>query len=99
MLAWISGLALLTRAAWPSHLGLCALGALGGRDVLRRSIPALAVSMVSVTALTHAVFFGDGRYAMIGYPALCLVAALAFDRAEGPGDTARRGTPHGADRN
>jgi hypothetical protein len=72
--AGLSGLWLLVPAAWVAHLGLCLVVALLGRRVVDELPAALAASAVAATALTHAVFFGAGRYSLV---AAALVAALA----------------------
>jgi hypothetical protein len=71
--------------AWVGHLALLGLALLQGRGLLRA--PALALSALAVlaaTGLTHAVFFGAGRYAMVAFPLLTGLAALGLARAGRP---------------
>jgi hypothetical protein len=70
-----------------SHVALVLQGAMLGRAWADRSSAALAVTAIGATALTHAVFFGAGRYAMVCYPLLGLLAGLAFDSPGRAGDT------------
>jgi hypothetical protein len=44
------------------------------------------VATLGVTALTHAVFFGSGRYSLVVFPLLTAVAPLAFERAHSEDD-------------
>jgi hypothetical protein len=41
-----------------------------------------AAAVVAVTALTHAVFFGAGRYSMVCYPLLAALAGTALLRPQ-----------------
>jgi hypothetical protein len=66
--------------AWVGWLVLVLEGALFGRALLRLPSALLAVSLVAATALTHAVFFGGGRYALVCLPALAAVSGLLFPR-------------------
>lgn len=67
--------------AWVSYLALLGLALLQGRALLRAPVLAgAAVAVVAATALTHAVFFGAGRYALVTFPLLCGIAALAAAR-------------------
>jgi hypothetical protein len=70
-----------------AFLGYLAFGLLGlrwasapGRAAFLLSA---AAAVVLATALTHAVFFGAGRYAMVVFPLLTAIAPLAVPRAAG----------------
>lgn len=74
-------LAALTMHAWVAYVVLLGLGLLQGRALLRGPILASsALVVLAATALTHAVFFGAGRYALVCLPLLSGVAALALAR-------------------
>src|SRR5690606_40800520 len=81
--------------AWIAFLALAfALASLGvrGRPLV---CPAAGVAIAAAAAV-HAVFFGAGRYQLVLFPMLGVVAALAFaaragrDGPAGPGDEAPR---------
>jgi len=87
---------LLTPAAWLSYLAIVGLSVSRGRAATAAAL--LVGATVFATALTHAVFFGAGRYSL---PVFALVAALAGtafgrlgaerarrDGAGGPGESA-----------
>ncbi len=77
---WIavaSACALLTPYAWVAYVGVAVLL---GLDVGREptsALPAVTLAVLASTLVTHAVFFGAGRYGLLVYP---WVAALAFAR-------------------
>jgi hypothetical protein len=76
--------AVATPLAWPGMLGLVAQGLLLGRN-LASHLPALtAVAAVATTTLSHAVFFGAGRYSMACYGAIALLSAAAIRRSQAP---------------
>lgn len=64
------------RAGWVGYLGFVATVGLSGKELLKRSsrVRALAGSLVLSTAVTHAVFFGAGRYGLVCATLLCLAA-------------------------
>jgi hypothetical protein len=65
--------------AWVSHLALVLAVALHGRSLLRGPIlPVTAIAVLAATMATHAVFFGAGRYALVTFPLLTGLAALAL---------------------
>ncbi|MDX2051598.1 MAG: glycosyltransferase family 39 protein [Polyangiaceae bacterium] len=74
-------LALVTPWAWLSFVCLAILGLFSGSTVGR-----FAGATVAVTALTHAVFFGASRYALVCLPLLIALAAqvLRSKDAESP---------------
>jgi hypothetical protein len=78
-LRWLfGGFALLfsfTPAAWIAHLALLAALLALGRKLAEHPPAALAASLVGMTALTHAVFFGAGRYSLVIMPLLAPLAA------------------------
>ncbi len=59
------------RGAWVGHLALAASALLVGRSTLA----ALTGWVLVVTALTHAVFFGAGRYGLVTFPFVTMLAA------------------------
>ncbi len=65
--------------AWVSYVLLVVIVAGRGRTLFRDPVlPVTAVVVVAMTALTHAVFFGAGRYGMVTFPLLAGVAAMAL---------------------
>ena len=82
-----SGAALLVRSAWVTHIGICIAALLHGRRLLERPAAALAVATVLGTALTHAIFFGAGRYSLVCFPALAALAGTVLTRQYEPRDT------------
>lgn len=70
-----SALFAVLRAGWVGYLGFVASAALSGKELLKRPITALAAGSVLATALTHALFFGAGRYGFVCAAVLCLAAA------------------------
>jgi hypothetical protein len=70
----LSGLALLSPFSWLAHVGLVVLALSLGRTLGRHPPAALAAAVTGATIVTHAVFFGAGRY---GLPAFPCIAALA----------------------
>jgi len=60
--------------AWVGFVLLVAVGLLFGKHLWRWPAAGLAVVTVGTTALTHAVFFGAGRYALVCLPALGVLA-------------------------
>jgi hypothetical protein len=73
----------LVRSAWVAHLLLVAQAAAFGRGLWLRPNFAFAAAVVGATALTHAVFFGAGRYGLMCVLLLVPLLADAFQpRAE-----------------
>jgi hypothetical protein len=66
----------LTRVGWLGYLGFVATVALSGKELLKQpaSVRALTAGLVFSTALTHAIFFGAGRYGFVCAALLCLAA-------------------------
>jgi hypothetical protein len=77
----LSALAALTPTAFIAWLGLALAGLLLGRSILRHPPALLVTFTVLATALTHAVFFGAGRYALVCLPALAALGGGSFLRA------------------
>jgi len=73
---------LLLPSAWPGWLALLVMGVLLGKQLFRLPAACLAVAVVGASALTHAVFFGAGRYALVCLPSLAAVTGLLFRRPE-----------------
>ena len=99
---------LLMKAAWVAHVGLLALAILLGRKLLENLPAALAAWVLGTTALTHIVFFGAGRYSLVAFGLLGLLAGTwlapktaaiteALTARAEPGDTARSRKAHAAD--
>lgn len=72
--------------AWTAWLLLVIQGLAFGRALLRQPSVLLVTTLVATTALTHAVFFGAGRYALVCVPSLATLAGLLF-----PEKAAQRG--------
>jgi hypothetical protein len=73
--ALVGGAFLLTVHAWPAYVALVGLLGLGGwRPLMAEPLRAVAAGVLGATLLTHAVFFGAGRYALLAVP---WVTALA----------------------
>jgi hypothetical protein len=85
--ALASGAFLFTRAGWVAHMGLCAVAMLLGRRIEDHPPAGLAAATVAGTALTHAVFFGAGRYGLVCFPFLAALAGTLLTRTKRPGDT------------
>lgn len=67
------------RAGWLGYLGFVLLVVLSGKELMKRpsgAIAALAAAAVFSTAVTHALFFGAGRYGFVCAALLCLAAVL-----------------------
>jgi hypothetical protein len=69
-----------------SYLALVIGAGLLGKRLADHPPAAMAAAAVAATALTHAVFFGAGRYSLVVFPLLgalagtIKLAAKAFDR-------------------
>ncbi len=101
--------------AWLAHLGVVTLVALLGAASLRHPSAVTAAAVVLTTALTHAVFFGAGRYGLVTFIPLAALAGLVFgsvaggqtandraalfDRQIAAGDTLSAGDTDAVDRN
>ena len=70
-----AALCALLRSGYLAYLGFVLSVALSGKEILKRPLLALSASAVLATALTHAVFFGAGRYGFVCAALLCLAAA------------------------
>lgn len=64
--------------AWVAWVGVLAQGGLLGRTLLSRPAACFALSTLLATAMTHAIFFGAARYALVCLPALALLSAGAM---------------------
>ena len=85
--------------AWVAHLALPVIVLLFGRAALRLPVLVLAAASALVaTAVTHAVFFGAGRYGLVVFPLVTLCAGLcaAASSARPPGALLTR-SPGGRD--
>ncbi len=81
LLTLFSAFFALTPTAWVAWLGLAGSALLLGRSLLRHPPALLAAFAVVATAVTHAVFFGASRYALVCLPALAALGGAAFLRA------------------
>jgi hypothetical protein len=72
----------LTTAAWLAFVLFVVEGALLGKALLRCPPAWLAVAAVTSTALTHAVFFGAGRYSLVCLPALAVLSGVVWAARE-----------------
>jgi hypothetical protein len=86
-IAALSAVWLVVRSAWVAHLGLVVAAGMFGRRLEVRPALALAAGTVLMTALTHALFFGAGRYSLVCFPALAALAGTALTGEERLGDT------------
>lgn len=75
-IGFVSALALFGPLAWVSHVGLCVLGISLGRVLGRYPPAAIAVVVTGATIVTHAVFFGAGRYGLPVFPSIAALAAM-----------------------
>lgn len=78
VLAGIGAAWLFHEHAWVAFVLLVAAVALGGARLLARPGATFGASVVAATAVTHAVFFGDGRYGLVTGLVLVMFAAEAF---------------------
>lgn len=66
---------LFTPHAWPSMIGLLVVLLLFGRKLDRMPVAVAGTAgAIAVTLFSHAVFFGAGRYAMVLFPLLTVLA-------------------------
>jgi len=71
-----------TRVAWPAYGLLAAACLWRDRDEARSPLRIATGIVVGVTMLTHAVFFGSGRYGLLVVPFVALAALIAPVRPE-----------------
>jgi len=69
----------LTRHGWIGYLALAIALIPSARG--RAPLEPWTACVIAATALTHAVFFGAGRYGLVAAPLVAAVAGLAFSRA------------------
>lgn len=74
IVAAAAAIAALTPAGFLGWLGLVALALLTGRALFRHPPALLTFACVFATALTHAIFFGASRYALVCLPPLAALA-------------------------
>jgi len=74
----VGGISAFTVHAWPGYLAIPVALALAGPRAVARAPVAIPVSavVITATALTHAVFFGAGRYGLVVAPFVAIVAML-----------------------
>jgi 4-amino-4-deoxy-L-arabinose transferase-like glycosyltransferase len=90
VVAAVAALAAFTPAGYLGWLGLIGLALLSGRALLRHPPALLTFASVLATALTHAIFFGASRYALVCLPALAALAGSVWS-APRAGQSARLG--------
>jgi hypothetical protein len=83
VLCGVGAACLFTQAAWISHVLLVGAALSLGKRLAGHPPAALAGGAVAVTALTHAVFFGAGRYSLVVFPLLAALAGSSGGRASG----------------
>jgi 4-amino-4-deoxy-L-arabinose transferase-like glycosyltransferase len=86
-LARVGGSSLTGLWAWCGYLALVVQALLLGRTLCTHRSAAVLAALVAVTAVTHAVFFGASRYAMVCFPLMAAVAGCVtevFPRRQGP---------------
>ncbi len=83
-----SACCLFIRHAWPAYLGVAVVLSLGWGKQNGQPIRQVAWGVLLATALTHAVFFGAARYAILVFP---WVAALACVVGENGSEAETRG--------
>ncbi|MEP7050381.1 MAG: glycosyltransferase family 39 protein [Pseudomonadota bacterium] len=90
MAALPAALFALLHSGYVAYLGFVLSALLSGKRLLKRPLLALSASAVLATALTHALFFGAGRYGFVCAGLLCLAAA-------GGGAPGGKGEGHGGE--
>lgn len=80
VVAVLAGAFVFLRAAWIAYLGIAACAAVAGRALSRHPPAALAAGTLALTAATHAVFFGSGRYSMVCFTLISALAGSLFLR-------------------
>jgi hypothetical protein len=83
VLCGVGAACLFTQAAWISHALLVCAALLLGKRLRAHPPAALAAGAVAMTALTHAVFFGAGRYSLVVFPLLGALAGSSWGRVSG----------------
>ena len=86
----------LLRAGWLGYLGFVVTVALSGKELLKRPLAAVSASLVLTTALTHAIFFGAGRYGFVCAALLCLATQPGATSAAGANEGGPDREPHPA---
>ena len=87
VLLLLAGIWVFQRSGWIAYLGVGFAGMTLGRMTTRHPPAVLAAATVLMTALTHAVFFGAGRYSMVCFPLLAALAGASLTRGQPTGDT------------
>jgi hypothetical protein len=86
LLLALAGVALAWRFQhpWLAYAALLAAALLRGRSLWKGPVlPSSAIAVLAATAATHAVFFGSGRYALVVFPLLTALGALALEKGGG----------------
>lgn len=78
VLAALATLALFAPFSWLGYSALVVAALAFGRGLAGRPALGLGAAAVAVTLLTHAVFFGAGRYSLVVFPLVAAMAGTAF---------------------
>lgn len=81
--AALAGVFLFLHAAWVAYLGMAVCAVVAGRALSDHPPAALAAGTVALTAATHAVFFGSGRYSIVCFTLISALAGSLFLRRPG----------------
>jgi hypothetical protein len=82
---------LLTPAGWVASCALTMLlASMGPRALAENPVHGVAFTLLAGTLVTHAVFFGEPRFALVTYPWVLGLAGLSVRRPKGEGEPASR---------
>jgi len=91
VLSVVGAVFLVTPHAWPAYVAVVAVIGLGGsRRLEEQPVRAITCGVVGATALTHAVFFGAGRYGLLVVPWVAAAAVVGLAALLDPRDRPRR---------
>jgi hypothetical protein len=81
VVAVVGAASALTLYAWIGYAALVIVALLRGRALLRGPVlHGATATTVAATMVTHAAFFGAGRYSLVVFPLVSALAALAFGK-------------------
>lgn len=84
LVALVGALSLFWLHAWVGYVALVIGACLRPRELTRGPVlPAAAIAVLASCLLTHAVFFGAGRYALVTFPLLCGLAGVFLGGSPG----------------
>ncbi len=84
-LAGVAAAFVLSPFSWVSYVALAVLVALSGRAAGTRPALVLGAAVLATSVLTHAVFFGAGRYSLVVFPLVAAMAGTALSGRRAPG--------------